>query len=135
MERDSKRVTAENVDAYIRTFPEDVQVKLQQLRKAIRESAPDAEEGISYGMPGYKLNGHPLAYFAAFKHHIGFYPTPSGMAAFEKELARYKQGKGSVQFPLDEPVPVELVKKMVRSRIEENKEKKARRKEAKQKRT
>jgi uncharacterized protein YdhG (YjbR/CyaY superfamily) len=123
----SQRVAAKTVDEYIAAFPEDVQVRLKQVRKVIRDSAPGAEESISYGMPGYKLNG-PLVYFAAFKNHIGFYPTPSGVTGFEKELAAYKQGKGSIQFPLDEPLPLDLIKRMVASRVKENEQKNAKKK-------
>lgn len=82
-----------------------------------------AEEGISYGMPAYKMNGRPLVYFAAFKNHIGFYATPTGHAAFAKELSGYKQGKGSVQFPVDEPMPLQLIADIVKFRVEENKTK------------
>jgi uncharacterized protein YdhG (YjbR/CyaY superfamily) len=110
------------VDAYISGFPVDVQVVLEQVRSAIRKAAPQAEETIAYGMPAYRLNG-PLVYFAAFKHHLGFYATPTGHEAFAKELANYKQGKGSVQFPLDEPIPIDLITKIVKFRVKENLEK------------
>src|SRR5688572_8052392 len=92
---------AANVDAYINNFPENVQQHLTQIRGIIKKSAPQAVESIAYGMPAYKMNGKPLIYFAAFQHHIGLYATPSGHEAFAKELSNYKQGKGSVQFPLN----------------------------------
>jgi len=108
------------VDKYITKFPEYIQELLLQMRKAIRESAPDAIEGISYGMPAYKLNGKPLVYFAGHKSHIGFYATPSGHRKFSNELSEYKQGKGSVQFPVDKPLPLDLVKQIVEFRAREN---------------
>jgi uncharacterized protein YdhG (YjbR/CyaY superfamily) len=108
-----------DIDEYIHSFPPDVQKILEQLRKIIHENAPDAEETISYGMPTFKLNGN-LVHFAAFEHHIGFYPTPSGIEAFEKELAPYKHAKGSVQFPLDKPIPYDLVKRIVQFRVKES---------------
>src|SRR5688500_8039081 len=96
-----------NIDEYIQSFPDNIQSVLQQVRKTIRSAAPEAEEVISYAIPTFKLNGN-LVHFAAFKNHIGFYPAPTGMKEFEKELSRYTQGKGSVQFPLDQPIPFEL---------------------------
>jgi uncharacterized protein YdhG (YjbR/CyaY superfamily) len=108
------------IDAYIGTFPDEVQVVLQQVRQTIRMAAPGALEAISYGMPTFKLNGRNLVHFAAWEHHVGFYPTPSGIASFEKELAPYVQGKGSVQFPLDQPMPIGLLEKIVRYRVHEN---------------
>jgi uncharacterized protein YdhG (YjbR/CyaY superfamily) len=108
------------VDSYIKSFPEEVQVLLEQIRAIIKENAPDAVEGIAYQMPAYKTNGKPLVYFAGFKHHIGFYATPTGHTEFEKELSKYKQGKGSVQFPLDESVPAALIGRIVRFRVKEN---------------
>jgi uncharacterized protein YdhG (YjbR/CyaY superfamily) len=111
--------TPETIDEYIAVFPMDVQQRLQRLRQVILEAAPDAEEAIRYQMPTFRLAGKNLVHFAAFRHHIGFYPIPSGIAAFKKELSPYKQGKGSVQFPLDEPVPYELVKKIVAFRVKE----------------
>jgi uncharacterized protein YdhG (YjbR/CyaY superfamily) len=118
---DASQEHGTTIDEYIATFPADVQVILEQMRQAIREAAPDATETISYRMPAFKINGQNLVYFAAFKHHIGFYPVPSGMDAFKQEISSYKQGKGSVQFPLDKPVPLGLVKKIVRFRVAENK--------------
>lgn len=111
-----------DVDSYIAAFPEDVQIILEQVRNAIKSSAPKAEEVISYNMPAFKFHGI-LVYIAAFKNHIGFYALPSGHKAFEKELSVYKQGKGSVQFPLEKPMPLALIKKMVKFRVKENLEK------------
>lgn len=108
------------VDAYIAAFPARTQQALKQLRRQIRAAAPAAEESISYGMPAYKLNGKPLVYFAGYESHVGFYATPSGHAAFKKDLAGYKTGKGSVQFPLGEAMPLQLVEKIVRFRVSEN---------------
>ncbi|HLQ41913.1 MAG TPA: DUF1801 domain-containing protein [Thermoplasmata archaeon] len=108
------------IDAYIQTLPKDVQTILQKVRKTIQEAAPDAVETISYQMPTFKLNGKGLVYFAAYEKHIGFYPIPSGMKAFEKQLAPYKQGKGSVQFPIDQPIPYDLVRRIVVFRAKEN---------------
>ncbi|MBY0426892.1 MAG: DUF1801 domain-containing protein [Cytophagales bacterium] len=97
------------VDDYINSFPPEVKSRLAQIRVAILAVAPQAQESISYGMPAYKLDGRPLVYFAGYKHHIGFYATPAGHKEFEIELSKYKQGKGSVQFPLDQPLPLELI--------------------------
>lgn len=104
------------VDDYIGQFHSDVRERLETMRRTIRELAPDAEESMAYGMPAYKLHGKPLVYFAGYKNHIGFYATPNGHEAFKAEFAPYKQGKGSVQFPLNQPLPLELVKKVVRYR-------------------
>lgn len=103
----------EKIEQYFRQFPPETQVILRQTRQLILETAPSAVEGFSYGMPAYKLNGKPLIYFAGYKNHIGIYATPSGHKAIEKELADYKQGKGSVQFPLNKPFPFDLIKKML----------------------
>ena len=112
------------IDEYIGAFPKEVQDVLEKIRSAIRESAPKAEEAISYGIPAFKLNGgRGSVYFAGWKNHIGFYPTPSGIEAFKKELAPFKQEKGSVQFPLDKPIPYDLVKMIVRYRVTGNLEK------------
>lgn len=121
--KSAKTTAAGAVDAYIAAFPPAVQKALQQLRAAIRRAAPVAQEKISYGMPAFELNGN-LVYFAGYKNHIGFYATPTGHAAFAKELARYKTGKGSVQFPLAEPLPIRLIEKMVEFRVKENLSKK-----------
>ena len=110
------------IDEYIETFPTDIQSILEEIRQTIREAAPEAVEAISYQMPTFKLNGN-LVHFAAHKNHIGFYPTPSGVEAFKKELAPYKSSKGSVQFPLDKPIPFDLVKKIVIVRVKENQKK------------
>jgi uncharacterized protein YdhG (YjbR/CyaY superfamily) len=109
-----------NVNEYIDSFPEEMQKVLKRVRMTIRHDAPEAEEGISYGMPAYKTHGKPLVYFAAYKSHIGFYATPTGHAAFAEELSKYKQGKGSVQFPLDRPIPYDLIARITRFRVEEN---------------
>lgn len=105
------------VDEYIAQYPEEVQSLLAEVRAIIIASAPKAVEGISYGMPGYKYLGKPLVYFGGYKGHIGFYATPNGHEAFAKEFAKYKQGKGSVQFPLDEKLPLALIKKVVKFRM------------------
>jgi uncharacterized protein YdhG (YjbR/CyaY superfamily) len=110
-------------DEYIASFPDDIQLILNKVRATIRQAAPDAEESIGYGMPSYKLKGKPLVYFAGYKGHIGFYATPSGHTEFAKELSKYKQGKGSVQFPLDLPIPYELIAQIVEFRVIENLEK------------
>lgn len=107
------------IDEYIRQAPADVQEILQTLRRVIQEEAPEAKETISYQLPTFMLNGN-LVHFAAFKNHIGFYPVPSGITAFQQELAPYKQGKGSVQFPLDQPMPYDLIRRIVRFRVAEN---------------
>jgi uncharacterized protein YdhG (YjbR/CyaY superfamily) len=109
-----------NVDEYIASFPHEVQSLLTTIRELILSNAPDAEESIAYAMPAYKINGKPLVYFAAFKKHIGFYATPTGHYEFESELAAYKQGKGSVQFPLNKPMPFDLMERIVKFRLKEN---------------
>lgn len=117
---DAAKKQFSTIDEYIKSFPADVRDILEKMRQAILEAAPDASETISYQMPTFKLNGKNLVYFAGFSHHIGFYPVPSGIEAFKKELSVYKQGKGSVQFPLDKPIPYELVKRIVKFRAAEN---------------
>ena len=112
-----------SIDEYIADFPEEIQFLLNQIRSTIKQAAPDAEESIGYGMPAYKTHGRPLVYFAAFKNHIGFYATPTGHAEFAKELSKYKQGKGSVQFPIHQPMPLELIAQIVEFRVIENQEK------------
>lgn len=107
------------IDEYIVQFPTVVAQKLTELRKVIRKAAPEAGEKISYGIPTFTYHGN-LVHFAAFKNHIGFYPAPSGISAFKKELSMYKQAKGSVQFPLDKPLPLALIQKIVVFRAEEN---------------
>ncbi len=108
------------VDQYIAGFPPAVKKQLEQIRKTIRANAPEAVEGLGYGMPGFKYMGKPLVYFAGYAGHIGFYATPTGHEEFKKELAGYKSGKGSVQFPLSEPMPLALIKKIVLFRVKEN---------------
>jgi uncharacterized protein YdhG (YjbR/CyaY superfamily) len=109
----------ETIDEYIATFPKDVQDILEGLRQTIRDSAPGAEETISYQIPAFRLNG-VLVYFAAFKNHIGFYPTSSGVTAFKKELSQYEVSKGTIRFPIDKPIPFDLIKKIVKYRVREN---------------
>ncbi len=106
-----------SVDEYIGSYPKELQVLLEKLRVTIKKVAPAAVESMSYGMPGYKLNNKPLVYFGGFKNHIGFFPTPNGMEQFDKELAPYKTGKGTAQFPLDKPIPYDLVTKIVEYRV------------------
>ena len=108
-----------SIDEYIATFPGEVQILLKELRATIRTAAPDAEEKISYQIPTFFLKGN-LVHFAAYKKHIGFYPTSSGIQAFQKELSIYKSAKGSVQFPLEEPLPLELIGRIVKYRVAEN---------------
>lgn len=115
------------IDEYIGTFPQDVQHILNELRQTIRESAPEAQETINYQMPTLILHGN-LVHFAAFQNHIGFYPTPTGIEAFKQELSRYKGAKGSVQFPLDEPLPLPLIRRIVEYRVKENIERKQKKK-------
>ena len=112
------------MDGYIASFPKEVQGILEKIRQTIRKAAPGAVEAISYQIPTFKLNGSNLVHFAAWKDHIGFYATPSGNAAFKKELSQYKVAKGSIQFPLDEPIPYDLVTKMVLFRVKETQAKK-----------
>ena len=114
-----KRMPVTTIDDYIAGFPKDVQVILEELRATIRKAAPEAEETINYQIPTFTLNGN-LVHFAAYKNHIGFYPTPSGIAAFKKELSAYEGAKGSVQFPIDKPLPLRLITKIVKFRVKEN---------------
>ncbi|QQS19458.1 DUF1801 domain-containing protein [Candidatus Saccharibacteria bacterium] len=107
------------VEAYIDQFPAAVKERLLAMREIVHTRVPEAEESFSYGMPAYMLYGKPLVYFAGYDKHIGLYATPTGHAAFKKELAPYKQGKGSVQFPLDQPLPLNLVEKIVLFRAAE----------------
>ena len=116
---DKDKAKYQTVDEYIKAFPKDVQGVLKKMRQTIKEAAPGAIETISYQIPTFKLNGKGLVYFAAFQSHIGFYPIQAGLEGVEKELSQYKQGKGSVQFPLDRPIPYDLVKKITRYRVEE----------------
>jgi uncharacterized protein YdhG (YjbR/CyaY superfamily) len=110
---------AQNIDDYIAGFPPDVQSVLQKVRETIKRAAPQAEEAISYQMPTFKLEGN-LVHFAAFKNHIGLYPTPSGTERFREELSPYETGKGSIRFPLDKPIPYGLITRIVKFRVKEN---------------
>jgi uncharacterized protein YdhG (YjbR/CyaY superfamily) len=119
VKRPDREAEAALVERYIQGFPKETREKLEELRQTIRSAAPEATEIISYQMPTFFLDGN-LVYYAGFKEHIGFYPTPHGITAFEAELAPYKRGKGSIRFPLDEPLPVGLIRKIVKLRVEEN---------------
>ena len=116
--KDSKKV--ENIDDYISDFSVETQKYLNEMRELIRKLAPDSVESISYAIPTFSLNGKYLVYFAGFKNHIGLYPTPVGIEAFKEELSNYKTGKGSVQFPLNKPLPIALITKIVKYQIEQN---------------
>lgn len=107
------------IDEYIAGFPEPIQLMLEQIRATVKTAAPEAEEAIAYGMPTFRLNGN-LVHFAAFKNHIGFYPAPTGIEAFKEQLSVYKGAKGSVQFPLDQPMPLQLISDMVTYRVAQN---------------
>ncbi len=119
---ETKLPPPKNIDEYIARWPAGVQEILQKIRAVVHEAAPGAEEAISYQMPAFKYKGN-LVYFAAFKNHIGFYPIPSGIEAFKEELSAYPQGKGSVQFPLDRPIPYDLIRRIVLFRVAENEKK------------
>jgi uncharacterized protein YdhG (YjbR/CyaY superfamily) len=114
-----EKVDFASIDQYIANFPEEIQKTLQELRATIKAAAPGAEEKISYQMPAFALKGN-LVYFAALKNHIGFYPTPSGITAFKDELSKYESSKGAVKFPLDKPLPLKLIRKIVKYRVAEN---------------
>lgn len=118
------------VDEYIKTFPQEIQFILEKIRKTIQRATPEAVETISYQMPTFKLNGN-LVHFAAFKNHIGFYPIPSEIEAFKKELSPFIAGKGTLRFPLDKPIPYDLIEKVVVFRVKQNLAKKNRYKEKK----
>ena len=118
----ANKTSPKNIDVYIAGFPSDIQKILQKIRATIKAAAPDAEEIINYGIPTFTLKGN-LVHFAGFKTHIGFYPTPSGIEKFKKDLSVYKWAKGSVQFPLDKPIPYGLITKIVKFRVKENMEK------------
>lgn len=120
------------IDEYIGTFPEDVRTILNELRHAIKETAPEAEETINYQIPTFTLHGN-LVHFAAFQNHIGFYPTPSGIETFKEELSPYKKAKGSVQFPIDQPLPLALIRRIVEYRVNENIERKQKKKSSSKK--
>lgn len=115
----SNKTTIETIDEYIAGYPIEVQATLNQVRATIKKAAPNAEESINYGIPTFKLNGN-LVHFAAFKKHIGFYPTPSGIEKFKKELSAYEGAKGSVKFPLGEKIPYGIITKIVKFRVKEN---------------
>ena len=121
---DSSKSGLTTIDEYIAGFPEEIQQKLREMRRVIHETAPEATEKISYQMPTFYLNGN-LVHFAAFKNHIGFYPAPTGLDAFKDEIAQYPNSKGAVQFPLDKPIPFDLVRRIVEFRKEENLKKKS----------
>lgn len=115
----AERSTASTIDEYIAQFPAEVQERLEEIRSIIRAEAPDATETISYAIPTFDLNGKHLVHFAGFAKHIGFYPVPSGIEAFQAELSAFKQGKGSVQFPLNQPLPTDLIRRIVAFRVAE----------------
>ena len=115
-----KRGTAKDIDEYIKEFPMEVQDRMQKIRKTIKEAAPDAQEKISYAMPTFVLKGNNLVHFAAYKKHIGFYPTPSGIEKFKDKISAYEWSKGAVQFPLDKQVPYDLIREIVAFRVKEN---------------
>jgi len=115
----SEKNLPKNIDEYISGFPDEIRLLLEEVRKTIRNAAPEATEAISYQMPTFRLNGN-LVHFAAFKNHIGLYPAPTGIETFSKELSAYKGGKGSVQFPISEPLPMDLITRIVRFRVDEN---------------
>lgn len=119
---ETNSTTPQDIDDYIARFPQRIQEILQTIRATIREAAPEAEETISYQMPTFVLKGN-LVHFAAFKNHIGFYPTPTGTEKFQEQLSVYKGGKGSIKFPLDQPMPLALISEIVKFRVEENLEK------------
>lgn len=114
------RSTASTIDEYIAEFPAKTQVLLEKMRALIKATAPDATETIAYAIPTFDLNGKHLVHFAGYAKHIGLYPTPSGLVAFEAELKPYKSGKGSAQFPLDQPLPTDLIRRIVEFRVGEN---------------
>ena len=110
-----------SIDEYIRAAPKETQARLREIRDCIRAAAPGAQESLKWSMPAFSYH-RILVTFAAFKHHIGFYPTPSAIKAFSKDLARFKTGEGSVQFPLDQPLPLSLIRKMTAFRVKESKQ-------------
>lgn len=116
----NKKVTFTSIDAYIGTFPEDLQNILEEVRTTIKAAAPDAEETISYNIPTFTLNGRYLIYFAGWKNHISIYPIPVGSESFNKQIAKYVEGKGTLKFPIDKPIPLKLITKIVKLKIAEN---------------
>ncbi len=119
MQQESK-IMKNEIESYIEQFPDQVREILNHIRKIIKENAPEVQESIAYGMPAYKTHKKPLVYFGAFKSHIGFYATPTGHIEFQEELSKYKQGKGSVQFPIDDIIPYDLIGRIVKFRVSEN---------------
>lgn len=120
MAKSIKTVTAKNMDEYISRFPSETQLALEKIRKAIKKTSPNLEETISYAIPTFKHGGHSIIYFAGYKNHIGLYPVPTGNAEFEKDFSSCKtSGKGAIQFPLSEPMPLQLITKIVRFRLQE----------------
>lgn len=128
----NQQKSAETIDEYIAGFPTAVQEILEQVRMTIKNAVPEAEEAIKYGMPTFIFHGN-LVYFGAFTHHIGFYPVPTGIKAFKQELSVYKMGKGSIQFPFDEPIPFDLITNIVQFRARENAERAATKKKSSKK--
>ena len=116
----SKKVTFNSIDEYIATFPEDIQKILRELRATIKAAAPEAGETISYGIPTFTLNGKYLIYFAGWKNHISIYPIPTGSDAFNKQVSKYVEGKGTLKFPIDKPLPLKLITKIVKLKVAEN---------------
>ena len=116
----SKKTQFKSIDEYIATFPDNMQKILEELRSTIRAAAPDAGETISYNIPTFTLNGKYLIYFAGWKNHISIYPIPAGSAAFNKEVSKYVEGKGTLKFPIDRPLPLKLITKMVKLKVAEN---------------
>lgn len=119
----SKKTVFTSIDEYISTFPEEVQKRLEQLRATIKATAPEAKETISYNIPTFTLNGKYLIYFAGWKHHISIYPIPPGSESFDKQVAKYVEGKGTLKFPIDKPLPLKLIAKMVKLNLAENRKK------------
>jgi len=117
--RMTERSTASSIDEYIAEFPEETQRMLKEMRAIIKDVAPEATETISYAIPTFDLDGRHLVHFAAYAKHVGFYPVPSGMTAFAEELSAYKRGKGSAQFPLGQPLPADLIRRIVQFRVDE----------------
>lgn len=125
-----EKIKITTIDDYIATHPKETQAILQKLRTVIQKAAPDAEETINYAIPTFTLHGN-LVHFAGYKNHIGFYPAPSGIKAFAKELSKYEGAKGSIKFPIEKPLPYTLITKIVKFRVKENKEKKVKPKKLK----
>ena len=116
----SKKAAFHSIDEYIASFPEDMQKVLEEVRGTMKAAAPEAQEKISYGIPTFTLNGRYLIYFAGWKNHISIYPIPSGSDAFNKEVSQYVEGKGTLKFPLDKPIPLKLITRIVRNAVAEN---------------